>query len=71
MFQYLKFYFEPKHKDIRELAMKSAHEFWEGDTKIPKTADAFQAYLHGYISAYRSAFAKTQMEKFRLLNQGK
>lgn len=68
MFLYLKYYLTPRSKDIRELAMASAHEFWKGDTKIPKTIDTFQAYQRGYIAAHRSAYAKAQMEKLTLLN---
>jgi hypothetical protein len=59
---YLKFYLEPKSKDVRELAMASAHEFWKTDTKIKKTADNFQAYQHGYIGAFRHSYAKAKLE---------
>jgi hypothetical protein len=62
LFMYLKFYFEPKNRDVRELAMASAHEFWKTDTKIAKTADNFQAYQQGYIGAFRHSYAKAKLE---------
>ncbi len=63
MFRYLKYYMEPKSKDIRQLALESAKKFWESEARIPKTSDNFQAYQRGYIAAHRSAYAKAQMEK--------
>jgi hypothetical protein len=59
---YLKFYFEPNNKDVRALALASAHEFWKGDTNIAKTIDNFQAYQHGYIGAFRHSYAKAKLE---------
>jgi hypothetical protein len=61
-FMYLKFYFEPKSKDIRELAMASAREFWKTNKTIPKNMDNFQSYQQGYVVAFRHSYAKSKVE---------
>jgi hypothetical protein len=68
MFRYLKYYFEPKHKDVRELAIAKAKVHYK-DKNVSMAE--FQGYQQGYIGAYRTAHAKAQMQKFRALNPNK
>lgn len=57
---YLKFYYEPRSKDIREMAYQSALEYYSVN-KDKKTRENFQAYQGGYTRTYRHAYAKHQM----------
>lgn len=59
---YVKYYHQPKHKDVSARAMQSARDFWKTETKIPKNADTFQAYQRGYIHAYRHSYAKAMLD---------
>lgn len=62
---YRRAYRELKFKDVRELAMDSARQFWQGDTRIPNTIDNFQAYQRGFIHAYRASYAKAKVDDLK------
>jgi len=61
--QYLKYYFEPRHKDLSALAMKSAREYFATKKKSFSSVE-FQAYQRGYINAFRHCYAKAKLEGF-------
>lgn len=70
-FQYLKFYFEPKHKELQAEAIIAARQHFKPLRNVsnpyPRPADyerrrmEFQAFQRGYINAYRSAYAKAKL----------
>lgn len=74
-FYYLKFYFQPKHRDVSQLAIASAREYFgsmrTAGNPYPRVADydrrriEFQAYQRGFINAYRHAYAKTHLDKLK------
>lgn len=76
MFRYLKFYFEPKHKDLREKAMEAARAYYADkpvrsrNNPYPLPGEyeyrrmEFQAFQRGYISGYRATYAKAMAEQY-------
>lgn len=60
MINYLKAYFEPKTKMLRELAFESAKGYYKDKNK---TMLEFQAYQRGYINAYRHTYANNKIKK--------
>lgn len=75
-FYYVKFYFQPKHRDVSQLAIASAREYYQSRSlssvdPYPRVADydrrrmEFQAYQRGFINAYRHAYAKTHLDKLK------
>jgi cation transport regulator ChaB len=60
MINYLKAYFEPDTKTLREMAFQSAKEHYKGKHK---TREDFQAYQRGYVSSYRRTYAKNKLAK--------
>lgn len=57
----MKYYYQPKHKDVRDLALKSWHEYIKGKPRI-YDMDVCLAYQRGYISAWRHSYAKAMLE---------
>ena len=60
MINYIRLYFEPKSKELRQKAFDSAKEYFKGKQK---TITEFQAYQRGYVNAYRHTYATTKLEK--------
>jgi hypothetical protein len=60
MINYLKAYFEPESRHLREKAFESAREYYKGKHK---TILEFQAYQRAYVNAYRSAYAKNKLKE--------
>lgn len=71
--QYLKFYFEPKHRVLQAEAAIAARKHFKSirSTANPNPTPIdyerrrieFQAFQRGYINAYRHSYAKTALEK--------
>ncbi len=63
---YIKYYNQPRSKDLAELALASAHAYFAEPRPRPsgytQRAIEFQAYQRGFMNAYRHAYAKTQLE---------
>jgi hypothetical protein len=59
--QYLRYYNEPRHKDLQTLAIESGREYFK-DRKPIFSSVEFQAYTRGYINAYRHVYAKNKLE---------
>ena len=60
MINYLKAYFEPKSRNLREMAFESARGYYKDKDK---TMLEFQAYQRGYINAYRRTYAKNKLKE--------
>lgn len=60
MINYLKAYFEPESRTLREMAFESARGYYKGKDK---TMLEFQAYQRGYINAYRRTYAKNKLKE--------
>lgn len=58
---YLKYYYSIKHKDVRQLALESWHEYIKGKKRI-YDMDFCRAYQHAFIVAYRHSYAKSQID---------
>jgi hypothetical protein len=59
---YIKAYNEPDYKMVRSLAFESAKTYYKNKQK---TAVEFQSYQRGYVSAYRSKYAKTKLDSMK------
>lgn len=62
MIKYLKFYFEPKHKDLTALALESWRTYIKGKKRI-YNMNVCTRYQQAFISAYRHEYATTQLAK--------
>ena len=60
MINYLKAYFEPKSKPLKEMALQSAREYYRGKRS---TILEHQAYQRAYVNAYRSTYAKNKLKE--------
>jgi hypothetical protein len=64
MFKYLKYYFEPTHKEMIELALQSWRLYIQGRPRI-YNMDVCRAYQRGFISSYRSRYAREKLESLK------
>ena len=58
---YLKYYYQPKHKDVSVLALESWREYIKGKPRI-YDMDVCRAYQRTYISTWRHSYAKSMLE---------
>ena len=63
MLKYLKYYFQPSVKEVREKAYSAAVEHYREKpfTKYDLRTKEFQAYQMGFIRAYRRAYALSRL----------
>lgn len=58
---YLKYFYEPKWKDVQELALESWRQYIIGKPRI-YDMDFCRAYQRGFISQYRHNYAMNRLE---------
>ncbi len=64
MIKYIKYYLEPDSKMVRQLAFESAREHFKNKKHVNLDfIRDFQEYQRGYISAYRSSYAKNKIRE--------
>lgn len=62
LLSYLKFYYQPKHKDVSLLALESWREYIKGEKRV-YNMDVCRKFQQAYIHTYRDNHAKTQLAK--------
>jgi hypothetical protein len=64
MIKYLKFYFEPKHKELTPLALEAWRNYIKGKKRI-YNMDVCTNYQRRFISEYRHTYALIQLAKIK------